>query len=140
MTHRLLVVLSLAAALLSGCFGTDRSDPLQADRFVRPDHPVASPSGEYTAYIEYGPEENGVKTWLPVVRDKTGKEVFRDHDDMAAPYSTRHMLYVTWLSSKPAELWIYSGDVGTFSVARRQDGSWTKQHNAAPEEIKDLHP
>ncbi|MBE5454129.1 MULTISPECIES: YdgH/BhsA/McbA family protein [Mycobacteroides] len=132
MRRSLLVMIS---ALLSGCslFSTD---PLQADRFVRPDHTVPSPSGEYAASVEYGPTENNVKTWVPVIRDKSGDEVFRDD----YPYSTRHMLYVTWLSSQPAELWVYSGDVGTFSIAQQPNGKWMKQHSTAPKEIKDLHP
>lgn len=131
---RLLTVLALVAAL-TGC-SLFSPDPLQADCFVRPDHSVPSPSGEYTAFVEYGPTENNVKTWVPVVRDKSGKELFRD----GCSYSTRHMLYVAWLSSQPAELWVYSGDVGTFSIAQQPNGKWMKQHSTAPKEIKDLHP
>ncbi|SIE01029.1 hypothetical protein [Mycobacteroides abscessus] len=139
MTRLPTLLILIFSSLLTGCslFG---GDPLQADRFVRPDHPVNSPSGEYTAYVEYGPTENNVKTWVPVIRDKTGKEVFRDRDDMKAPYSTRHMLYVTWLSTKPAELWVYSGDVGEFSISKQPDGEWAKLSEAAPKEITDLHP
>lgn len=101
---------------------------------------MPSPSGEYTASVEYGPEDNGVKTWVPVIRDKSGKEVFRDSHDDYSPCSTRQKLLVTWLSTKPAELWVYSDDVGSFSISRSADGEWMKQHNGAPKEIKVPHP
>lgn len=140
--RRLLMAgLVAVATLITGCslFGQSRSS-LDGDRFVRPDHPVDSPSGGYTASVEYGPTENNVKTWVPVVRDKNGKEVFRDVHDSYAPYSTRSTLYVTWLSSKPAELWVYSGDVGEFAISAQADGTWTKRTEPAPQEITDLHP
>lgn len=137
---RLLAVLVLAA-VLTGCsiFGSSRGSDKDTDRLVTPDHSVPSPSGEYTASVEYGPEENGVKTWIPVIRDKDGKEVFRDNHDDYSPYSTRQKLLVTWLSTKPAELWVYSGDVGTFSISQQPNGTWIKQSGGAPKEIKDLH-
>ncbi|BDY33141.1 hypothetical protein [Mycolicibacterium mageritense] len=137
----LLAGLVAMTTLIAGCslFGQSKSS-LDGDRFVRPDHPVESPSGEYTASIEYGPTENNVKTWIPVVRDKNGSEVFRDVHDSYAPYSTRSVLYVTWLSTKPAELWVYSGDVGEFAISQQPDGTWSKRAEAAPKEITDLHP
>lgn len=141
-TQRYLVAGVVAmATLAAGCsmFGQSRS-ALDGDRFVQPDHPVDSPSGEFTASVEYGPTENNVKTWVPVIRDKNGTEVFRDVHDSYAPYSTRSTLYVTWLSTQPAELWIYSGDVGEFAVSAQPDGTWTKRTEPAPKEITDLHP
>lgn len=137
--NRLLTVLALAA-VLTGCsiFGSSRTE-MGTDRLVTPDHSVPSPSGEYTASVEYGPEENGVKTWVPVIRDKSGNEVFRDSHDDYSPYSTRQKLLVTWLSTKVAELWVCSGDVGTFSISRSADRRWMKKHNTAPKEIADLH-
>lgn len=137
---RLLTVLALLAAALTGCslFGSSRP-PKDTDRLVTPDHSVASPSGEYTASVEYGAEENGVRTWIPVIHDKSGKEVFRDDHDDYSPYSTRQKLLITWLSSKPAELWVYSGDVGTFVITAQPNGTWGKQGATAPEEITDLH-
>lgn len=130
----------VAVTAVAGCsiFGQPKS--LDGDRFARPDHPVDSPSGEYTAAIEYGPTENNVKTWIPVIRDKDGNEVFRDVHDSYAPYSTRSTLYVTWLSTKPAELWIYSGDVGEFAISQQSNGTWIKRSEPAPKEITDLHP
>ncbi|AMU64651.1 hypothetical protein B9M81_04775 [Mycobacteroides abscessus] len=125
-------------ALITGCslFGQSRSS-LDGNRLVRPDRPVDSPSGDSTASVEYGPIENNVKTWVPVIRDKNGNEVFRDVYDSYAPYST---LYVTWLSSRPAELWVYSGDVGEFAISAQPDGTWTKRTEPAPQEITALHP
>lgn len=136
------VVLAVTATLLAGCSGTGQTRPSSADvnRLVRPDHPVDSPSGEYTASVEYGPTENNVKTWIPVIRDNNGSEVFRDSHDPYAPYSTRSVLYVAWLSTKPAELWVYSGDVGQFAIAKQPDGTWAKRSETMPEEIANLHP
>ncbi|AWG67116.1 hypothetical protein DDT46_16775 [Mycobacteroides abscessus] len=121
----------------------DRTSPSNKDdnKLVTPDHSAVSPSGDFTASVEYGPEENKVKTWVPVIRDKSGNEVFRDGKDEYGPYSTRQTTYVAWLSTKPNELWIYSGDVGVFSVSPDQSGSWTKKSDSnVPQEIKELHP
>lgn len=136
----LLAGLVAVSAIVAGCSLFGQSKSLDGDRFVRPDHPVDSPSGQYTAAVEHGPAENGVETWIPVIRDKNGTEVFRDDHDSYAPYSTRSVLYVTWLSSKPAELWVYSGDVGEFATSQQADGTWAKRGEAAPKEITDLHP
>lgn len=136
----LLAALVAVSAIVAGCSLFGQSKSLDGDRFARPDHPVDSPSGQYTAAVESGPTENGVETWIPVIRDKNGNEVFRDVHDSYAPYSTRSVLYVTWLSSKPAELWVYSGDVGEFAISQQPDGTWAKRVEAAPKEITELHP
>lgn len=133
-------IVGLLAVVLIAC---DRTSPSDKDdnKLVTPDHSVVSPSGEFTAFVEYGPEENKVKTLVPVIRDKSGSEVFRDGKDEYGPYSTRQTTYVAWLSTKPNELWIYSGDVGTFSVSPDQTGKWTKKSDSTvPQEIKELHP
>lgn len=137
--NRLLTVLALAA-VLTGCsiFGSSRGADKGTDRLVTPGHSVSSPSGGYTASVEYGPEENGVRTWVPVIHDKVGNEVFRDDHDDYSPYSTRQKILVTWLSTRPAELWVYSGDVGTFSITQQPNGTWSKQAGNAPKEISDL--
>jgi hypothetical protein len=129
---RHIVVAVAIAALLAGCglFGRDRAN----DRFARPGHPKTSPSGSYTALAEFGPEQNGVKTWVAVIRDKSGKDVFRD--DYA--YSTRHGIGITWLSSGD-QLWLLSGDVGDAHVNRNPNGTWTKTQ-IVPETVKDIPP
>lgn len=109
-----------AAAVLAGgaaLFGGDRVD----ERFARPDHPRTSPSGQYVARVDLGPEQNGVPTWLVVITDRAGREVFRDSDT----YSSRHGVGITWLSGTD-QLWLISSDVGTSSVQRQADGSWRK--------------
>lgn len=136
----LLAALVAASVIVAGCSLFSDSKSLDGDRFARPNHPVDSPSGQYTAAVEYGPADNGVDTWVPVIRSKNGTEVFRDAHDSYAPYSTRSVLYVTWLSAKPAELWVYSGDVGEFAISQQPDGTWAKRVEAAPKEITDLHP
>lgn len=92
------------------------------DRFARPGQPKTSPSGDYTVSVDMGPVENGVKTWVAVIRDnKTGAEAFRD----SYAYSSRHGVGITWLSTND-QLWLLSGDVGPAHVDRRPDGTWTK--------------
>ncbi|MEZ0366131.1 hypothetical protein ACAG26_20865 [Mycobacterium sp. pUA109] len=138
MTSRLLRGCAIGIMLLTslmGCALFGRGNEAVAQRSVRPGDPKVSPSGQYTAYAEYGTPQNTVKTWVDVIKDKNGKEVFRD--DTA--YSTRHSIMFTWISTQPNELWILSGDVGTFYVTRWPDGNWVKQHATnVPKEIKDL--
>lgn len=108
------------------------------DRFVRPDAPKAAPSGTYTAHAEAGPDQNGVATWVVVIRDRSGTEVFRD--DYA--YSTRHGVGITWLSTAD-QLWVLSADVGDAHVDRT-DAGWSKTKltpstlGDKPEEIRRL--
>lgn len=117
MTRTVLAVVTVT--LLAGCgmFGkSDRRD----ERFARPGEPKASPSGTYTAVVEYGPQQNGVDTWVVVLKE-ADKEVFRD----SYAYSTRHGVGVTWLSTSD-QLWVLSSDVGASHVDRTADGTWKK--------------
>ncbi|MEN3613948.1 hypothetical protein AAH979_30900 [Plantactinospora sp. ZYX-F-223] len=138
---RRVIILAVTVALTvltttTGCglFGVSQSDPDRAEydeRFVLPNKPHKSPSGQYIASVIAGPQQNGVKTRIVVITDSVGKEVF--HDD--TPYSLRHGVGVTWLSSKD-QLWILSSDIGTSYV--QSDGStWTKT-SITPETIKDI--
>jgi hypothetical protein len=69
-----------------------------------------------------GPNQNGVDTWVAVIRDNaTGAEVFRD----SYAYGNRHGVGITWLSSAD-QLWLLSNDVGTAHVDRKPDGTWIK--------------
>jgi hypothetical protein len=112
-----LLVCVLTASLVLGC---GLFKPLD-ERFVLPDRPRHSSSGEFLALVEDGPVQNGVQTWVVVLVDSDGAEVFRD--DYA--YSTRHGVGVTWLSDED-QLWILSGDVGTAYVERNFGGVWVK--------------
>lgn len=130
---RQLAIAALIACLLSGCGlfggGASRND----DRFARPDHPKDSPSGQYSVSVDLGPNQNGVDTWVAVVRDKaTGAEVFRD----SYAYSSRHGIGITWLSSRD-QLWLLSSDVGTAHVDWQPDGTWTKT-SIYPETVGDI--
>ncbi|MGV0815420.1 hypothetical protein ABQF34_26005 [Mycolicibacterium boenickei] len=123
----------LIAGLLTGCgmFGSGASR--HDDRFARPDQPMVSPSGQYTVSVALGPNQNGVETWVAVIREnKTGTEVFRDSD----AYSSRHSVGITWLSSSD-QLWLVSSDVGTSHVDRQPDGAWVKT-NIYPETADDV--
>src|SRR5688572_16719902 len=97
-----LVAVAAVTAVLAGCaalFGGDRTD----QRFARPEEPCTSPSGQFVARVDLGPEQNGVPTWIAVITDRKGQEVFRDSD----AYSSRHGVGITWLSGKD-ELWLLS--------------------------------
>jgi hypothetical protein len=121
------------AVVLTGCTGAD------PDRFVKPGAPKVSPSGVYTAAVDAGPNQNGVDTWVAVILDDTGAEVF--HDDYA--YSTRHGAGITWLSTSD-QLWLLSADIGAAHVDRHPDGTWTKTaitpetNDSVPSEIREL--
>lgn len=119
---RQLSTVVLVAGLLTGCaFFGGRSDE-SSDRFARPDEPRDSPSGQYTVSVDLGPEQNGVQTWVPVIRDKaTDAEVYRD----TYAYSSRHGVGITWLSDSD-QLWLVSSDVGTAHVDLGPEGKWTK--------------
>lgn len=119
------------AALVAACGLFGKSDRTN-DRFVQPGQPKMSPSGSYTALADHGPEENGVATWVAVIQDKFGKEVFRDTET----YSTRHGVGITWLSNAD-QLWLLSSDVGTAHVDRNPDGTWTKTW-MNPQTVKDI--
>lgn len=113
------VVVALAVVAV-GCGTSDRTSR-QEERLVGIDKPKPSSSGLYTASVKFGPEQNGVKTWIAAIEDSSGKEVFRD--DYA--YSTRHGVAITWLSDHD-QLWILSSDVGTSHIDRQPDGTWKK--------------
>jgi len=133
-TAGVLAAVLAALTLLAGCA---MSDPSADGRAVRPDHPRQSPSGQFTAYAEPGPDQNGVETWTVVVRGRAGEEVFRD--DYA--YSTRHGVLITWLTTEPHQLWVYSGDVAVSYVSPDSTGRWTKtavSRDEIPSEITDL--
>lgn len=130
---RQIAISALAAWLLAGCGlfggGATRHD----DRFARPDHPKNSPSGQYAATVDMGPNQNGVDTWVAVIRDNaTGAEVFRD----SYAYDNRHGVGITWLSSAD-QLWLLSNDVGTAHVDRKPDGTWIKT-SIYPETVGDI--
>lgn len=133
MSFRVVVVVLAVLSLIAGCGSKNDADT----RFVTPDHPQASPSGTYTASAEPGPAENSVTTWVPVVRDKAGKEVFHGHSS----YSTGNGVMITWLSTEPEQLWVYSGDAGVYRIAPGSHGGWTRsavKSANVPAEITEL--
>ncbi len=137
---RQLSTVILLSGLLTGCaFFGGRADD-SGDRFARPDQPKDSPSGQFTVSVDLGPEQNGVQTWVPVIREKANDlEVFRD----TYAYSSRHGVGITWLSGSD-QLWLVSSDVGTAHVDRNVDGRWTKTAiypetlSEVPEEIRGI--
>ncbi|WP_243858227.1 hypothetical protein [Mycobacterium sp. DL440] len=123
----------MTACILSGCGIFGSSANRNNDRFARPDHPKDSPSGQYEVSAAMGPEQNGVETWVAVIRDKaTDAEVFRD----SYAYSTRHGINITWLSASD-QLWLFSSDVGTAHVDRQRDEAWVKT-SIYPETTDDI--
>ncbi len=134
------VAVGTVVTVLAGCAALFAGDQSADERLARPEHPRTSPSGQFVARVEFGQEQNGVPTWIVVVTDSAGGEVFRDSD----AYSSRHGVGITWLSSK-AELWLLSSDVGTSYVQRDADGTWSKEYprpghfdEDVPAEIREL--
>lgn len=120
--------------VLSGCqpLATDRN----ADRFVKPGAPKVSPSKIYTAALDRGPVHDGAETWVAVIIDESGAEVF--HDDHA--FGDGHETDITWLSNED-QLWLLSRDVGSAHVDRHPDGRWLKttvSPDSVPTEIREL--
>ena len=128
MGKRLIAVILAVMAIVVGCGTSDNT----AAAVVTPDRAQASPSGTYTAYVQEGTEE----TWVVLIRDQAGKEVFRDR----SAYSTRHGVTVSWLSTEPEQLWVYSGDEGVHKIAPGAKGGWTRtgvETGNVPTEISD---
>ena len=134
------LVLALAAVVgvsVLGGGGTSRDVP-STSRFASPEHAVPSLVGGWSAVAVPGPDQNGVPTWIPVIRDAAGTEVFRDDE----AYSTRHGVGITWLSGTE-QLWVLSSDVGTASVDHAATGwtkteIWPETRGRVPPEIVDL--
>ncbi|MCP2624147.1 hypothetical protein NLB33_14925 [Mycolicibacterium smegmatis] len=122
--------------VLSGCqpFGADHD----AERFVGPGAPKVSPSNIYTAAVERGPQPDGADTWVAVIIDESGAEVFHDDHAFGAGRETR----ITWLSNED-QLWLLSREVGSAHVDRNPDGRWVKttvspDADSVPDEIREL--
>ncbi|MGH3931780.1 MAG: hypothetical protein ACRDTF_17605 [Pseudonocardiaceae bacterium] len=134
------IVVVAVVAVLAGCtalFGGDRG---VEERFVRPGQPRTSPSGGLVAQADLGPEQNGVPTWIVVITERDGREVFRDSE----AYSSRHGVGITWRTGTD-ELWVLSSDVGTSAIRQGPDGSWSKGYlrpghyaEDVPAEIREL--
>ena len=136
----LIAALTVAFLIVVGILLLLHRSTRDMERFVRPDKAKRSPSGAFIASFRPGPEQNGVATWVVVIADTDGSEVFRD--DRA--YSARHGVGVTWLSVRD-QLWILSSDIGDGYVERREDaGTWTKvmlgpeNRDGVPEEVRQL--
>ncbi|WP_396903369.1 hypothetical protein [Mycolicibacterium sp.] len=114
----MVAVLLAAVAIAAGC-GKDENSVVPV---VTPDHAQTSPSGTYTAFAQHGPQENGQDTWVVVIRDEAGNEVFHDR----SAYSPAAGVMITWLSTEPAQLWVYSGDTGVYRIAPGSHGGWTR--------------
>jgi len=138
--ERVTIVIVAVVTVLAGCtalFGGDRG---AEQRFARPGQPQTSPSGTFVAQADLGPEPNGVQTWVVVITERDGREVFRDSE----AYSSRHGVGITWRAGTD-ELWVLSSDVGTSSVRRGADGNWSKEYprpghyeQDVPAEIREL--
>lgn len=128
---------------LSGCQPRDmdnahrtpaQAEALPRERLVAPDRPQQAPSGGFQARFVAGPPQGSVKTWLVVVADSAGTEVFRD----SQPYSARHAVAAIWLSTAD-QLWVLSSDVGMAKVDRDAAGRWHKT-TITPETLASVPP
>ncbi len=117
------IAVAVAVAVLAGCTALSGGNRNTDERFARPEQPRTSPSGGFVARADLGPDQNGVQTWIVVITDRAGHEVFRD----AEAYSSRHGVGITWLTGAD-QLWVLSADVGTSSVQPDANGTWSKKH------------
>jgi hypothetical protein len=102
-----------------GTAGTDRNAD---ERFVRPGQPRVSPSGKFVAHAEPGPEPAGEPTWIVVITDREGRELFRDTE----AYRSRPGVGITWLTDTD-ELWLLSTDTGLSYLQPDEDDIWSKE-------------
>jgi hypothetical protein len=109
------------AVLIAFTLWQDRARAEHSGRFATLQQGKPSPSDAFIAKVETGAEQNGVATWITVIQDKSGREVFRD----SYAYSTRHGVGITWLSTAD-QLWLISSDVGLARIDKQDDGRWTK--------------
>ncbi|QZH68045.1 hypothetical protein [Mycolicibacterium farcinogenes] len=126
MNKRIVAVILSVMAIAAGCGKGDDS----AAHTVTPEHAQTSPSGTYTAYAQNGPVENGADTWVVVVRDNAGQEVFHDR----SAYSPAKGVMITWLPTEPDQLWVYSADAGVYRIAPGSHGGWTRS-GVKPENV-----
>ncbi|WP_174683199.1 hypothetical protein [Mycolicibacterium fortuitum] len=132
MGKRLVAVTVAVMAIAVGCGKSD--EPASAT--VTPGHSQTSPSDAYTAFAEEGSEEDGAKTWVVVIRDKAGQEVFHDHSSYRTPG-----VMIAWLPTEPEQLWVYSNDEGIYRIAPGSHGGWTRgavKRENVPSEISSL--
>ncbi|MGA5545812.1 hypothetical protein ACPCIR_28565 [Mycobacterium sp. NPDC051198] len=132
MGKRLIAVILAVLAVAVGCGKSDNA----AAAVVTPGHDQRSPSDAYTASAQDGPDENGGKTWVPVIRDEAGREVFHDHSSYRTPG-----VVITWLPTEPEQLWVYSDEDGIYRIAPGSHGGWTRsavKRENVPSEISNL--
>lgn len=138
MMRKVLAGLLLASVVFSVGCATPADGPT-ADRrttaapaqgkFAKPGTSAISPSGSFEAKVN---PDGDLSMYVSIVDTRTGSEVFHGTDRYST--SRNHRYVVGWLSSAPEELWIRTGDVGTFRVDRAPDGTWTK---TGPKHIPD---
>jgi hypothetical protein len=133
---RRFLFLLLSLVLLSGC---NRKAPVPSYLATPTSSPV-SPSGAYKLTIQEGVDD--ARFWsFEIRRSSTSDLEFASNDR----FYTRHTTHILW--GKSDEVWVYSGDVGTFVWHRQPDGRWEKNtffYGAAvesvPEGLKKLKP
>ncbi len=88
-------------------------------RLVRARHDVVSPSGRFVARVDVATDEHGVRTWRPMVLERSGAVVFRS-DGVLVERPTPRIVWEDDLDT----LWIVSADAGTAFVQEGLRG-WT---------------
>lgn len=118
-------LLLVATALLLAACGDDRTVNSRAGdpRLATPDHPVASPSGDYRLEVvegEYQGKE-GTGTWWRIrIRDREDRVVL----DSPKRFSARFGTFVLW-DERVDRAWVESRDVGAYFWERGRDGRWS---------------
>lgn len=111
--------------------------PDPGGRLVTASHPVASPSARYSAALTPATVTGGVQTYVVVIRDAAGRELFRD----TATYTADQGLAVAWLSTRD-QLWLQSesatSHVDLVGAAWRKTAITPATVDTIPAEIKAL--
>lgn len=115
----------LAAGAVTSCASREADE-----RLATQEHPVASPSGDFTAALV----ADGVELH-PTIREVGGGAVWSD--DLG--HANRDVPGVAWEQDADV-LWVLSTDHGNASVRRDEDGTWAKTPGSEdmPKDIAEL--
>lgn len=97
---------------------SDQDNPAFADI----GHDVRSPSGRYTLTVAKAGRRDGVERVSVTVLDGDRHPVYED----PSRYSINHTTLVLW-ADRADQVWVYSGDIGTFLALPQPGGGWAKK-------------
>jgi hypothetical protein len=126
---RRILFLLLPLVILCGC--TPKT-PMPS-YLATPTSSPLSPSGAFRLTVKEGRDDASFWTF-EIRRVATSDLEFASNDR----FYTRHTTHILW--GKSDEVWVYSGDVGTFVWRKQADGHWEKNpyvYGTAAESVPD---